>query len=452
MFDHLTERLGRAINSLRGRGRISAENVAATLREVRMALLEADVALPVIKRFTEAVQARALGTEVASSLSPGQAFIAILHREMVTLLGSERSGLALNAPPPLVMLLAGLQGAGKTTTAAKLARWLIQTHRKQVMLVSCDVRRPAAILQLERLATQVKAQFYPAPEGADPIKIASAALEQARRSAIDVLLVDTAGRLHIDEPLMNELQGINAAVRAHQRLLIVDAMAGQDALQAAAAFGAALPLSGIILTKADGDARGGVALSVREVTGAPIVFVGVGEKSEALEGFDPERMATRILGMGDVVALVEDVQRNIDAGEAERLARKVKQGKGFDLTDLRSQLEQVRKLGGLGSLMDKLPTQMIQRAMPAEHADKEVRRQVAMIDSMTPRERRNPDLIDGSRRRRIAAGSGVQVQDVNRLLKQFKEMQRVMKQMKGGKLGQLFAGLGSGRAGPRPGR
>jgi len=452
MFDHLTERLGRAINSLRGRGRISAENVAATLREVRMALLEADVALPVVKRFTEAVQARALGTEVASSLSPGQAFIAILHREMVTLLGSERSGLALNAPPPLVIVLAGLQGAGKTTTAAKLARWLMQKHRKQVMLVSCDVRRPAAILQLERLATQVKAQFYPAAEGADPIQIASLALEQARRSAVDVLLVDTAGRLHIDEPLMAELQGINAAVSAHQRLLIVDAMAGQDALQAAAAFGAALPLSGIILTKADGDARGGVALSVREVTGAPIVFVGVGEKTEALEDFDPERMASRILGMGDVVALVEDVQRNIDAGEAERLARKVKQGKGFDLTDLRSQLEQVRKLGGLGALMDKLPTQMSQRALPADQADKEVRRQVAMIDSMTPPERRNPDLIDGSRRRRIAAGSGVQVQDVNRLLKQFKEMQRVMKQMKGGKLGQLLAGLGPGRAGPRPGR
>jgi signal recognition particle subunit SRP54 len=251
---------------------------------------------------------------------------------------------------------------------------------------------------------------------------------------------------------MAELQGINAAVSAHQRLLIVDAMAGQDALQAASAFGAALPLSGIILTKADGDARGGVALSVREVTGAPIVFVGVGEKTEALEDFDPERMANRILGMGDVVALVEDVQRNIDAGEAERLSRKVKQGKGFDLTDLRSQLEQVRKLGGLGALMDKLPTQMSQRAMPAEQADREVRRQVAMIDSMTPPERRNPDVIDGSRRRRIAAGSGVQVQDVNRLLKQFKEMQRVMKQMKGGKLGQLLAGLGSGRAGPRPGR
>jgi signal recognition particle subunit SRP54 len=452
MFDQLTERLGRAINSLRGRGRISAENVAATVREVRMALLEADVALPVVKRFTEAVQARALGTEVASSLSPGQAFIAILHREMVTLLGTESSGLALNAPPPLVILLAGLQGAGKTTTAAKLARWLMQKHRKQVMLVSCDVRRPAAILQLERLATQVKAQFYPSAANDDPIWIATQALEQARRSAVDVLLVDTAGRLHIDEALMTELQGINAAVSAHQRLLIVDAMAGQDALQAAAAFGAALPLSGIILTKADGDARGGVALSVREVTGAPIVFVGVGEKTEALEDFDPERMANRILGMGDVVALVEDVQRSIDAGEAERLARKVKQGKGFDLTDLRSQLEQVRKLGGLGALMDKLPTQMSQRAMPAEQADKEVRRQLAMIDSMTPPERRNPDLIDGSRRRRIAAGSGAQVQDVNRLLKQFKEMQRVMKQMKGGKLGQLLAGLGAGRAGPRPGR
>ncbi len=439
MFDQLAGRLSAAVAALRGRGRLSEENIADTLREVRVALLEADVALPVVKKFIDAVKARALGAEVSASLSPGQTLVGILHRELVAVLGGTSAGLALNATPPLVLLLAGLQGAGKTTTAAKLARWLIETHRKRVLLVSTDVRRPAAILQLEKLASQVQADFFAPPSGAAPAAIAAAALTQARSGVYDALIVDTAGRLHIDAALMDEVRQIDAAVNSHQRLFVVDAMSGQDALNAAHAFSAALELTGIILTKADGDARGGAALSVREVSGKPIVFLGVGEKTGALELFDPERMAQRILGMGDVVALVESVQRNIELGEAERLALKVSQGKGFDLADLRSQLEQVHRMGGLGALMDKLPAQMAQRsAMPPEQADRQVRRQIAIIDSMTPRERRVPGVIDGSRRRRIARGAGVQVQDVNRLLKQFLDMQKMMKQLKGGGLRRLM--------------
>ncbi len=449
MFDQLSGRLGKAVAALRGRGRLTEENIAETLREVRIALLEADVALPVVKGFIEAARARAVGAEVAASLSPGQALIGILHRELKRVLGGSAAGFALNVTPPLVVLLAGLQGAGKTTTAAKLARWLIETHRKRVLLVSTDVRRPAAILQLERLAAQVKADFFALPPGVAPEAIASAALEQARRGVYDALIVDTAGRLHVDAELMAEAQAIDAAIGAHQRLFVVDAMAGQDALNAARAFSAALELTGIILTKADGDARGGVALSVRELTGKPIVFLGVGEKSEALEAFDPERMAQRILGMGDVVALVESVQRNIDVGEAERLARKVASGKKFDFGDLRSQLEQVRRMGGMSAVMDKLPAQLAGKplagkGMAPEQADVQVRRQIAMIDSMTLGERRVPAIIDGSRRRRIARGAGVQVQDVNRLLKQFLDMQRMMKQLKGGPLRRLLGGLKTG--------
>ncbi len=444
MFDQLTGRLGKAIAALRGRGRLTEDNIAETLREVRIALLEADVALPVVKTFIEAARTRALGAEVAASLSPGQALIGILHKELVSVLGGSAAGFALNVTPPLVVLLAGLQGAGKTTTAAKLARWLIETHRKRVLLVSTDIRRPAAILQLERLATQVQADFFPVPPGAAPAAIATAALEQARRGVYDVLIVDTAGRLHVDGELMAEAQAIDQAVAAHQRLFVVDAMAGQDALNAAKAFGATLELTGVILTKADGDARGGVALSVRQVTGKPIVFLGVGEKTDALEPFDPERMAQRILGMGDVVALVESVQRNIDAGEAERLARKMAGGKRFDFTDLRSQLEQVRRMGGMSAVMDKLPNQLAGKGMAPDQADLQVRRQIAMIDSMTPGERRTPALIDGSRRRRIARGSGLQVQDVNRLLKQFQDMQRMMKQLKGGPLRRLLGGMKGG--------
>ncbi len=444
MFDQLTGRLSAAVAALRGRGRLSEDNIADTLREVRIALLEADVALPVVKRFIDAVKTRALGTEVSASLSPGQTLVGILHRELVALLGGAGTSLALNVQPPLVLLLAGLQGAGKTTTAAKLARWLIETHRKRVLLVSTDVRRPAAILQLERLASQVQADFFAAPSGAAPAVIAAAALAQARSGVYDALIVDTAGRLHIDAELMSEVQQIDSAVNAHQRLFVVDAMSGQDALNAARAFNTALELTGVVLTKADGDARGGAALSVREVTGKPVLFLGVGEKTEALETFDPERMAQRILGMGDVVALVESVQRNIEVGEAERLARKLGQGKSFDLADLRSQLEQVRRMGGLGALMDKLPAQMSQRAMAPDQADRQVRRQVAIINAMTPRERRVPGVIDGSRRRRIARGAGVQVQDVNRLLKQFLEMQKMMKQLKGGGLRRLMGAFRGG--------
>jgi len=431
--------------ALRGRGRLTEDNIAETLREVRIALLEADVALPVVKKFIDAVKARALGAEVSASLSPGQTLVGIIHRELVAVLGGDGAALALNATPPLVLLLAGLQGAGKTTTAAKLARWLIESHRKRVLLVSTDVRRPAAILQLEKLAAQVGADFFPSSSASAPADIAGAALAQARSGVYDVLIVDTAGRLHIDAGLMDEVRQIDAAVGPQQRLFVVDAMSGQDALNAAQAFSAALELTGVILTKADGDARGGAALSVREVTGKPIVFLGVGEKAEALEPFDPERMAQRILGMGDVVALVESVQRNIEVGEAERIAQKFKQGKSFDLADLRSQLEQVRRMGGLGALMDKLPAQMAQKAaMPPDQADRQVRRQIAIIDSMTPKERRVPGVIDGSRRRRIARGAGVQVQDVNRLLKQYLDMQKMMKQLKGGGLRRLMGAFKGG--------
>jgi len=404
--------------------------------------------VPVIKTFIEAVKTKALGAEVASSLSPGQVFIAILHKELVELMGGAREGFNLRAQPPIVVLLAGLQGAGKTTTAAKLARWLIERERKRVLLVSTDVRRPAAILQLERLAQQVGAEFWRAADGVSPPDIARAALEQARRVVADVLIVDTAGRLHVDESLMQEMRDIDAAVHSVERLFVVDSMAGQDAVNSARAFSAALDLTGVVLTKADGDARGGAALSVRHITGKPIVFMGMGEKVDALEPFDPERMASRILGMGDVVALVEQVQRQVDVGEAERLAKKVIKGKGFDMADLKGQLEQLQSMGGVTALLDKLPTAASQRAMPAGQGDKEIRRQIAIINSMTRKERREPGIIDGSRRRRIAAGSGVQVQDVNRLLKQFLEMQRMMKSMKGGKLRRM---LGAFKGGMPPG-
>lgn len=440
MFDNLTARLSRTANALLGRGRITEENIAETLREVRMALLEADVALPVVKTFIESVKQKAAGTEVLSGLSPGQAFVGLLHKELVELMGGRAAGFSLRAQPPIVVLLAGLQGAGKTTTAGKLARWLIESQKKRVLLVSTDVRRPAAILQLERLAQQVKADFFPAASTTPPAEIARAALEQARRGVFDVLIVDTAGRLHVDQELMDEAREIDRVVGSHERLFVVDSMAGQDAVNAAKAFGDALDLTGVILTKADGDARGGVALSVRQITSKPIVFVGVGEKSDALEPFDPERVASRILGMGDVVALVEQVQKQVDVDEAQRLAQKVAKGKAFDFNDLRSQLEQLQKMGGVAGLVDKLPSQMTRGAAQANPAvgDKEVRKQIAIISSMTKKERRQPGVIDGSRRRRIAAGSGVQVQDVNRLLKQFQDMQRMMKSLKGGKFRRLL--------------
>ena len=441
MFAKLTERLGKAVDSLRGRGRLTEDNIAESLREVRMALLEADVALPVVKRFIDAVKTKAVGTEVVGSLSPGQALIGVIHDELVALMGGSATAFELRHAPPAVILLAGLQGAGKTTTAGKLARQLLQ-QKKRVLLVSTDIRRPAAVLQLQRLAEQVGADFHPVAPGAAPAKIASTALDAARRGVYDVLIVDTAGRLHIDAELMQEVRDIDAAVSPHERLFVVDAMAGQDAVNAAKAFGDALKLTGTILTKADGDARGGAALSVREITGTPLLFIGTGEKSEALEPFDPDRMARRILGMGDVVALVEEVRRSVDVEEAQKLAQKVAKGRGFDFNDLKAQLQQLQKMGGMSNILDKLPggAAAAQKLAPGV-AEKELKRQVALIDSMTPRERRRPEIIDGSRRRRIAAGAGMQVQDVNRLLKQHLEMQRMMKKLGSGKLARMMGAM-----------
>ncbi len=453
LFENLTARLSRTVDTLRGRGRITEENVGESLREVRMALLEADVALPVVKTFIERVKQKALGAEVTASLTPGQAFVGILHRELVAIMGGERARFELRAQPPVVVLLAGLQGAGKTTTAGKLARWLIESHKKRVLLVSTDIRRPAAILQLQRLAEQVGAGFFPSDGKQKPADIARDALDAARKGVYDALIVDTAGRLHVDAELMEEVREIERAVDTHERLFVIDAMAGQDAVNSARAFGAALDLTGIVLTKADGDARGGAALSVREVTGKPIVLVGVGEKLDALEPFDAERMAGRILGMGDVVALVEQVQKQVNVEEAQKLAKKVAKGKGFDLVDLKSQLEQLQKMGGVGALMDKLPQAAMKgAALPADGGDKDVRRQIAIINSMTRKERRNPGLLDGSRRRRIAAGAGVQVQDVNKLMKQFMEMQKMMKSMAGGRMKRMLQAFKGGMPPGFPGQ
>jgi len=442
MFDSLTERLSHAVDAVRGRGRLTEDNIADTLRQVRMALLEADVAVPVVKAFTDAVRQRALGEEVARSLTPGQAFIKILHDELVQVMGEPGQGLNLRAQPPVIVLLAGLQGAGKTTTAAKLARHLAESRKKRVLLASTDVYRPAAMTQLERLASQVGADYFHAESSTPPVEIARAAVQHARRHGHDVLIVDTAGRLHVDADMMAEVRAVDAAIEPLERLFVVDSMAGQDAVNSARAFDEALELTGVILTKADGDARGGAALSVRHVTGKPILFLGVGEKTEALEAFHPERVASRILGMGDVVSLVEQVQSQVDQEKAQKLAAKLTKGGGFDMTDLREQLQQFQKMGGLGAIMDKLPAGMLQGGQVGQVDERVIRRQIAIIDSMTPRERRRPGTIDGSRKRRIAAGSGVQVQDVNRLLKQFTEMERMMKKLRGGGLRKLMRGLG----------
>jgi signal recognition particle subunit SRP54 len=452
MFDTLAERLGRAVDAMRGRGRITEDNIADTLRQVRMALLEADVAVAVVKEFTGAVRARAVGAEVERSLTPGQAFIRILHEELTRVMGEPGGGLDLHAAPPVIVLLAGLQGAGKTTTAAKLARHLAERHGRKPLLVSTDVYRPAAMTQLERLAGQVQADYFPAPAGAAPVAIATAAVEHARRHQHDVVIVDTAGRLHVDEEMMAEVRAIDRAVAAQQRLFIVDSMAGQDAVNAARAFDAALALTGVILTKADGDARGGAALSVRQVTGKPILFMGTGEKTDALEPFHPERVAARILGMGDVLTLIEQVQARADQEKAKRLAEKVVKGRGFDFGDLREQLTEFNRMGGMAALAGKLPAQMLPAGAPAQVDEKSIRRQIGIIDSMTPAERRRPAIIAASRKRRIAAGAGVPVQEVNRLLKQFLQMERVMKQMKGGGLKRLLRGLSGrlpGGGGPR---
>jgi signal recognition particle subunit SRP54 len=438
MFDKLSSRLASVVEGLSGRGRLTEENIGETLRQVRMALLEADVALPVVKAFIDAVKARVVGLEIHKSLTPGQALVRVIHEELVRVMGEGVRPLNLRAQPPVVILLAGLQGAGKTTTAAKIALWLRERERKRVLLVSTDVYRPAAMLQLERLGQQLGIDVTPADPTLSPLEIASRAREQARRGLYDVLLVDTAGRLHVDEEMMAEVRGLAAAVEPVETLFIVDSMSGQDAVNAARAFGAALDLTGVVLTKADGDARGGAALSVRQVTGRPILFVGVGEKPEALEPFQPERMASRILGMGDVLSLVEEVTRKVDREQAEKLARKVAKGRGFDLEDLLEQLRQLQNMGGVAALMDKLPAQLAAKAGNVPQGnEREIRRQIAIICSMTPRERRFPKLIDGSRRRRIASGSGTHVADVNRLLKNFLQMQKVMK------------GMGKGRGGLR---
>lgn len=449
MFENLSSRLGRAVDALKGRGRITEDNIAETVRQVRMALLEADVALPVVKQFITRVRERALGQEVARSLSPGQAFIKIIRDEMVVLLGGEAAELDLRAQPPVVMLLVGLQGAGKTTTAGKLARWLAESKGKSVMLASADIYRPAAIDQLERLAEQVGARFWRAPEGTQPAAIATAAKQEAGLVGVDVLILDTAGRLHVDEGLMSEAAQVQTAAAPQETLFVVDSMAGQDAVNAARAFHESLALTGVVLTKIDGDARGGAALSVREMTGVPIKLVGRGEKLDALEAFHPDRMASRILGMGDVLSLVEEVERKVDQDKARALAGKLKKGKGFDLADLRDQLGQMLQMGGMDALLDKLPSGLGGGALKAAQSqfdDRQVRRQMAIIDSMTPAERRQPKLINGSRKRRIAAGAGLTIPDVNRLLKQHAQMQKMMKKMtKGGGLKNMMRGLGGGR-------
>jgi signal recognition particle subunit SRP54 len=450
MFDQLTERLSTAVKALSGRGRLSEDNIADTVRQVRLALLEADVALPVVKSFTDAVRARALGVEVTKSLTPGQAFIKVVHEELTRLMGEPSTGLNLRAQRPVVIMLAGLQGAGKTTTAGKIARWLIEKQRLKVLLVSTDVYRPAAILQLQTLAGEVGAGFSAAGANEAPVLIAKRALAEASLQAYDVLLLDTAGRLHVDAEMMEEVAQLEREVQPHERLFVIDSMAGQDAVNAAQAFNTALALTGVILTKADGDARGGAALSVRQVTGKPILFIGTGEKSDALELFHPERIATRILGMGDVLSLVEQVHAQVDQEKADKLAKKIGSGKSFDLGDLRDQLTQIQRMGGMSALLDKLPAQMQANAARAAGAvnEKAIRRQIGIIDSMTPKERRRPDVIDGSRKRRIASGAGVQLPDVNRLLKQFDQMQKTMKKLaKGGMMKNMMRGL-AGRMPP----
>lgn len=451
MFESLTERLGRTLKALRGQGRLSEENIKDALRDVRMALLEADVALPVVRDFIDQVRERAVGKDVLESLTPGQALIGVVRDGLTALMGQANEDLQLNVPPPAVILMAGLQGAGKTTTVAKLARFLKERRKKSVLVASCDIYRPAAIEQLKTLAGEVGVHFHPSDAGQDPVTIAKAAVESARKQFIDVVIIDTAGRLHIDAAMMDEIQRLHAALEPVETLFVVDSMTGQDAANTAKVFSDALPLTGVILTKADGDARGGAALSVRHITGKPIKFLGIGEKTEALEPFYPDRLASRILGMGDILSLVEQAERNLDRGQAEKMADKLKKGKGFNLEDFRDQMQQMRKMGGMASLLDKLPGMgNVPEGVKGQLSDKEFIRMEAIINSMTAKERRFPDLIKGSRKRRIAAGSGTQVQDVNRLLKQFDQMQRMMKKMSKGGLGRLMKGLGGKFPGSLP--
>ncbi len=444
MASTLTERLSRAVKTMRGQARITESNVQDMLREVRMALLEADVALPVVRDFIARVKDKALGAEVVGSLTPGQTLVGIVNRELAATMGEGVADIDLATRPPAVILMAGLQGAGKTTTTAKLAKHLIEKRKKKVLTVSADVYRPAAIKQLETVTKQAGAEWFPSRAEDKPVDIARAALDHARRHFVDVLLVDTAGRLAIDEALMKEIADLHAALDPVETLFVVDAMQGQDAINTAKAFKEALPLTGIVLTKMDGDSRGGAALSVRQITGAPIKFAGVSEKLDGLEVFDATRHAGRILGMGDIVALVEEVHKGVDMAAAQKLAEKVKSGDAFDLNDFLAQISQMKKMGGLAGLMDKLPSEMSAKAGAADmdRAERDVRRMEGIICSMTPQERRKPEIIKATRKRRIAAGAGVQVQDVNRMLKQFDQMRDMMKKMKGGGLMKMMKRMG----------
>ncbi|MBT3530661.1 MAG: signal recognition particle protein [Gammaproteobacteria bacterium] len=449
MFDNLSDRLSGTFKKLTGKAVLNESNIQEALREVRRALLEADVALPVVKDFIDRVSLRAVGQEVSKSLSPGQAFIKIVQAELENLMGSANAELDLKAVPPAVILMAGLQGAGKTTTVGKLARWLKREAKKSVMVVSADVYRPAAIQQLQTLATEVEVEFFASDESQSPLDIAAAAHAEAKRKFVDVLIVDTAGRLAIDQEMMGEISQLHKQLNPVETLFVVDAMTGQDAANTAKAFNDTLPLTGVILTKADGDARGGAALSVRHITGKPIKFIGMGEKTDALEPFYPDRIASRILGMGDMLSLIEEAERKVDKVKAERLAKKIKKGKGFDLEDFKEQLKQMQNMGGVSSIVDKLPGM---GALPPGAAskvdDSQFRRMEAIINSMTMRERVNPDVLNGSRKRRITQGSGTQIQDLNRLLKQHKQMQKVMKKMKGGNMANMMRGLGGNMPGP----
>ncbi|MCG8432632.1 MAG: signal recognition particle protein [Gammaproteobacteria bacterium] len=445
MFQNLSERLGAVFGGLRGKARLTEDNIAQSMREIRMALLEADVALPVVKKFIADVKQRAVGAEVLRSLTPDQALVKVVHQELVGLMGGAAAELNIKAAPPAIILLAGLQGAGKTTTAAKLAVWLKTQLKKKLMLVSADVYRPAAITQLQRLAKQHDVMFYDSTGRDDPAGIVADAKQEARKQFADVLIVDTAGRLHVDADMMEEIRTLHRVAEPVETLFIVDGMTGQDAANTSRAFGEALPLTGIIITKLDGDARGGAALSTRQITGAPVKFIGLGEKVDALEVFHPERVASRILGMGDVLSLVEEVEQKVDRAEADKLARKLKKGKGFNLEDFRAQLEQLETMGGLENMLEKLPGgRKLPQAAAAQFGNKEVRRQLAIIQSMTKGERRRPDIINGSRKRRIANGSGTDVQTVNRLLKQFTQMQKMMKKFSKGGMRRLMGGLKGG--------
>lgn len=441
MFDNLTSRLSRVIKTLRGETRLTEINIQETLREVRTALLEADVALPVIKEFMERVKQKAIGQEVIGSLSPGHALVGVVHRELIVIMGGEKSEINLATTPPAVILMAGLQGTGKTTTSAKLAKWLMEQKKKKVLLVSCDIYRPAAIHQLEVLAKQIDTDFFPVQLGQSPQEIAVAALDFARRHHHEVMIVDTAGRLSVDKVMMDEISKLEALLKPVETLFVVDSMQGQDAVNIAKVFAEALPLTGIILTKLDGDARGGSALSVQYMTGKPIKFVGLAEKLTGLEVFYPDRMASRILGMGDVLGLIEESQRNIDRDEAEKLAIKIKSGKNFDLDDFKMQFQQMRNMGGMSALISKLPAQFSQAAQNIKMDDRVIGRTEGIINSMTLQERAKPEVLKASRKRRIAAGSGVTVQEVNRLLVQFEQTQRIMKKMNKGGMAKMMRGL-----------